>query len=276
MELNTLSPVTGTARRVAVALRAPCATLHWKPVLHPCVPGLRRANRREVPDLTYTWKSTLTSNAGACMLRGAAASARDGSVVTRGSRNGQLSGRGAGGQHASRRDARPIAGLRSAHIPKTEGAVSRLDLMCIDDASSFATPRRPSIKHLVRLAIIIRWLRVREILRISQVGSVAPHHGGHIPPWGIEQPSMRLVTSPAPCMPMLVGRCSILPTLHGDVRGGPGRPRNPNGSNRSAGPDGLLHRKSAAENDSGRGSGNASVAHLWIEIKLLRQRHTGM
>jgi len=150
--------------------------------------------------------------------------------VTRGDRKRQPSTRGA----------RRIAHLGSANIPKTQGTVSRLDLFFVDDDPEFALPRPPSTKHLVSLAIIILCPRAREILRTSQVGIVKQHYAGHLPPSRIKQSAGLLDLSPTPCKSVPVGQCSNLPTLHGSVRGGPARTRNPNASNRSAVPDGLL------------------------------------
>ena len=150
--------------------------------------------------------------------------------MTRGDRN----------RYPSTRGARRLALLGPANIPKTQGGVGRLDLFFVDDDSKFALPRRSSTKHLASLAIIILCLRVREILRTSQVGIVEQHFGGHLSPSRIKQSAGLLDCPLTPCKSMPVGRCSNLPALHGSVRGGPARTRNPNASNRSAVPDGLL------------------------------------
>ena len=150
--------------------------------------------------------------------------------MTRGDRN----------RHPSTRGARRLARPGSANIPKTQGFVGRLDLFFVDDDPKFALPRRSSTKHLVSLAIIIRYLRAHEILRTSQVGIVEQHFGGHLPPSRIKQSVGLLESLLTPCKSMPVGRCPNLPALHGSVRGGPARTRNPNASNMSAVPDGLL------------------------------------
>lgn len=155
-------------------------------------------------------------------------------------RLGRFVTHGDGNQHPSTRGARRVARLGSAKIPKTQGTVSRLDLLFVDDDPKFALPRRPSTKHLVSLAIIIRCLRAREILRTSQVGIVEQHNGGHLPPSRINQSAGFLDLSLTLCKSRPAGRCSILPALHGGVGGGPAWTRNPNDSNRSAVPDGLL------------------------------------
>ena len=148
--------------------------------------------------------------------------------------------RGDSNRYPSTRGARRLARLGSANIPKTQGALRRLDLFFVDDDPKFALPRSPSTKHLVSLAIIIRYLRAHEILRTSQVGIVEQHYGGHLPPSRIKQSAGLLDWSLTPCKSMPVGRSSNLPALHGSVLGGPARTRNPNASNMSAVPDGLL------------------------------------
>lgn len=143
-------------------------------------------------------------------------------------------------RHPSARGARRLVRLGSANIPKTQGTVSRQALFFVDDDPKVALPRRPSTKHLVSPAIIIRCLRIREILPTSQVGIVEQHYGGHLPPSRIKQSAGLLDFSLTPCKSMPVGRCSNLPALHGSVRGGRARTRNPNASNSSAVRDGLL------------------------------------
>ena len=133
---------------------------------------------------------------------GAVTCARLGRFVTHGDGNRQPSTRGA----------RRVARLGSANIPKTQGAVGRQALFC----------------------------SAREILRTSQVGIVEQHYAGHLPPSRIKQSAGPLDLSLTPCKSRPVGRCSTLPALHGGVRGGPAWTRNPNASNRSAVPDGLL------------------------------------
>ena len=174
-------------------------------------------------------RRSYTVTLGAMYTSSGAACVRYGSVVTRKRRRGHPSHRAAGCQLALGQDAWSFAYLGSTSRPQTERPGDTLGYLATESDPQFASPRCAPTKGAPSLAIVIRRLCARRILRGSQARAS-----------NSAVDTVLLAMSIAPRDPMPLGTDSIMPTLHGHSRGGSDPARNPNTANGLAVPDCIL------------------------------------
>lgn len=169
-----------------------------------------------------------------------AAVVRHGSVVTRHRRRVHAPHRATGCQHASGQSPWSFAYLGSTARPNPEHPGDRLGYLAIESDSQLASRRCTPTKYTPSLAIVIRCVCARRILRGLETGASTSVVDRHPLPRGIKEPAGLRGISLAPCNPMPLGTDSIMLTLHDRSRVGSGPAGNPNTATGLAVPSFIL------------------------------------